>query len=75
MAPVSHRSLLLRSSSLRLELFEERTETRASQLLDERLQLLNLRRKSLKNVRCSSAKGMIIFHCVMRPPTEMFSKL
>ena len=43
--PESCRLLLLRSSSLRLEDRELRTEDRASQLLSERLQPLSLRRQ------------------------------
>ena len=47
--PESCRSLLLRSSSLKLENWELRTEDRASQLLFDRLQSLSLK-KTKKNV-------------------------
>lgn len=41
--PESRRSLLLRSSSLRLKYWEQRTEDRTSQLLSVRLHTLNLK--------------------------------
>ena len=44
--PKSFRLLLLRSSTLREEDWELRTEDRASQLLSERLQLLSLKRNN-----------------------------
>lgn len=43
--PESFRSLLFRSSSLRLEEWELRTEDRVSQILSERLQPLSLLRQ------------------------------
>lgn len=49
-APKSRRSLLLRSSSIRLEDGEVRIEDRALQLLSERLQPLSLKQLLLKIV-------------------------
>lgn len=44
--PASYRSLLLRSNSLRLQLFEERTGTRVWQLLEDRPESLSLMEKN-----------------------------
>lgn len=44
--PASYRSLLLRSSSLRLQLVEERTGTRAWQLLEDRPESFSLTEKN-----------------------------
>lgn len=46
--PESRRSLLLRSSSLRLEEWELRTEDKGSQLLHDRLQPLNLKKQLIE---------------------------
>ena len=73
--PESLRSLLLRSSSLRLDALELRTDARASQLLSDKLQPLSLKKHeenlSFSSLSVKSVYGLI--HLLVRSsPTELF---